>query len=114
MGNRYNNSSTIINDEEIYEEFREERNTKKITHYATPEFPYLSISHRLNISRVPHLWKAGDRYWKLAAKYYKEPSLWWLIAWFNQKPTESHISVGETILIPKPVSKILQYYNTRR
>ena len=114
MGIRYNNSTTILNDKDIYEEFREERLTKNIRHYETPEMPYLSVRHRLSVSRLPHIWRVGDRYWKLASKYYKNPSLWWLIAWFNQKPTEAHLSIGDTILIPKPLSKILEYYNSKR
>jgi len=114
MGIRYNNSQLIVNDEDVYEEFREARNTKNITQYATPQMPHLSVSQRLSITRFPHIWKAGDRYWKLSSKYYKDPSLWWLIAWFNQRPTESHVAIGETILIPQPATKILQYYHSRR
>ena len=111
MGIRYNNSTTILNDEEIYEEFREERHTKKIRHHATPEMPYLSVSHRLSLSRFPHTWKVGDRYWKLASKYYKNPSLWWLIAWYNEKPTDAHYDLGDIVYVPLPLGRIMSYWN---
>lgn len=61
------------------------------------------------IDRVSHLWKTGDQYWKLAHKYYGTPELWWVIAWFNKKPTESHVKMGDTIQIPLPLTTILKY-----
>lgn len=114
MGTRYNNKRIIVNDDDIYKEFREARNTKQIRQYETPDIPYLSIGHRLSLDRLQHIWSHGDKYWKLSSQYYNTPSYWWLIAWFNQKPTEAHVKIGDVIIIPKPLSKILKYYQTIR
>lgn len=57
---------------------------------------------------IPHEWSLGDRYFKLASKYYRDPKLWWIIAHYNQRPTESYITIGETIEIPLPLERILK------
>ena len=49
----------------------------------------------------------GDRYHKLAEAYYGDATYWWVIAWFNKKPTESHISPGDVIRIPTSLGSIL-------
>ena len=49
----------------------------------------------------------GDRYYKLAASFYGDARYWWIIAWFNKKPTESHIKVGDIIRIPTSLGDIL-------
>ena len=48
-------------------------------------------------------------YSKLAHKHYGDSSLWWVIAWFNKRPTESHVTVGTVIVIPMPIQKVLKY-----
>jgi nucleoid-associated protein YgaU len=53
----------------------------------------------------------GDRYWKLASRYYGDPKLWWAIAWYNQRPTEAHLKAGTKIFIPQPIDKVLSYFN---
>jgi len=49
---------------------------------------------------VYYTWGAGDTYAKLAYEFYSNPALWWLIANINQKPTEFHISPGDSLFIP--------------
>jgi len=36
--------------------------------------------------------------------------MWWVIAWFNKLPTESHIKLGDVIYIPMPLNEILKIY----
>ena len=49
----------------------------------------------------------GDRYFKLAYEYYGDSKLWWVIAWYNQKPSEADVKNGDTIFIPLPLDKVL-------
>ena len=35
-------------------------------------------------------------------KYYGDAEYWWLIAWYNNKPTESHFKLGDVVYIPLP------------
>ena len=41
--------------------------------------------------------------------YVDDTNLWWVIAWYNKKPTEAHVKAGETIVIPLPLDKILRH-----
>jgi len=110
MGIRYDNRNKRVNQEEIHEEFMESRDVLRIKHYTTPTIPHLTREKRMRINAIQHIWKTGDSYWKLAYKYYKDQSLWWLIAWYNQKPTEAHVKMGEVIIIPTPLERILRFY----
>ena len=44
------------------------------------------------------------------ATYYDVAELWWVIAQFNQKPTDSHYSLGDVVYIPLPLEKVLTLY----
>tara|TARA_R100001086_G_C11820877_1_gene254048 strand:+ start:930 stop:1172 length:243 start_codon:yes stop_codon:yes gene_type:complete len=59
------------------------------------------------IITVTHIWKTGDRYYKLANRYYERPELWWVIALFNNKPTEGHLKKGDIVYIPTPINTVL-------
>jgi nucleoid-associated protein YgaU len=108
---RYNNRVIRTNTSELYEDLREKRGVKQIEQFLTQRVHKLSPSERRNIVTVRHIWGLGDRYWKLAARYYKNPEYWWVIAWFNQKPTESHIAVGQVIYIPSPPELLATMYS---
>ena len=77
--------------------------------YSTPTLKRISAMQKLTLSEVRHLWKTGDRYYKLADTYYGRPELWWAIALYNEKPTEAHISFGDTIRVPMPIETYLRY-----
>jgi nucleoid-associated protein YgaU len=79
------------------------------TQYATPSFQRLSATQRRTLSEIKHVWKTGDRYYKLAATYYGRPELWWAIALYNNKPTEGQIFLGDTIRVPMPIETYLRY-----
>jgi nucleoid-associated protein YgaU len=88
----------------------EERGVKRIRHYDTPKFSYpdpLVVANSL--TRIRHVWKSEDMYWKLAAKHYGDAQLWWVIAWFNKKPTESHVTLGDVVYIPMPLDTVLSH-----
>lgn len=64
---------------------------------------------------IPHVVRGHDRIDLLAQKYYRDPVLWWVIAWANDLeilPTQ--LVVGASITVPDPnyVSTIL--FNKKR
>ena len=71
--------------------------------FRTTKFPLIeqSSADRFIFSRQ------GDRLDNLAYEFYGDPRYWWVIAWFNKKPTESHCSLGDIIRIPKPIGQVL-------
>ena len=106
---RYDDREILINNESIYKTIFKNRGVSYIKQYATPTMRYPSVDEMLELSIVGYTWGLGDRYYKLADKYYGDPTRWWIIAWYNQKPTEAHIKNGDTILIPLPLDKILRF-----
>ncbi len=112
MSSRYNVRRKLINTKRFYEQYMEERGVRKIQHYSTPKMRYPkpeTIAKKL--TRIPHIWKSKDMYWKLAAQHYGDSELWWVIAWFNKKPTESHVKLGDIIQIPMPLDEVLFHLN---
>jgi|TARA_R110000824_G_scaffold11740_2_gene51400 hypothetical protein len=78
-----------------------------VSHYDTPFFPEITLEDRYSLVNEQHTWNVGDRYWKLASKFYGSSDLWWVIAWYNQKPTDAHVKIGDTIAIPMPIDRVL-------
>lgn len=110
MASRYTNRGTVTNDNEMYKEVLEDRGVVKIKQYKTPKVKRLTPAQRRKIITVDHIWKSGDKYYKLAHKHYGNPSLWWVIAQFNFAPTEAHLFEGRLLKIPVSVEQIMRYY----
>ena len=113
MASRYVSRRAVTNVSEIHKELREGRNSPNLIQYMTPRLRHLTVKQRAGLHRVTHIWAMGDRYWKLATEHYGDPELWWVIAWYNKRPVENMLSLGDTIIIPKPIERILgmmRYY----
>jgi hypothetical protein len=109
MINRYNNRQIFKNDLDLYSNFFKERNVKFINSYETPNFIYPDSEQMARLDILTYVWSMGDRYYKLAYRFYGDSKDWWVIAKFNQKPTESHVKIGDIILIPKPLNLVINY-----
>jgi nucleoid-associated protein YgaU len=81
---------------------------KRIKFYESPVLHHPTKNQRAVIRKVAHIWKETDSYWKLSSKFYKDAQYWWIIAWYNQAPTESHLHPGERIFIPTNLTDALQ------
>ena len=77
-------------------------------YHSTPILNHPTKRQRASIRKVGHIWKETDSYWKLSTAFYGDPSYWWVIAWYNQAPTESHLHPGERIFIPTNLTDALQ------
>ena len=106
---RYKSSRIINNRSEFYKFLREKRGVKNIRHYNTPIMHNPTVAQRASLRTVSHVWSYGDRYYKLSSQYYGTPEYWWIIAWYNRAPTESHVNIGDVVYIPRPFEKIMQY-----
>lgn len=106
---RYNRREKKDNEDELYDNLFETRDVKFVSHYTTPEFIKNTSFSVSELELVSHIWKEGDRIYKLAEKYYNDPSLWWVICQYNEKPTESHFKIGDKIFIPLQIEKIIRY-----
>ena len=113
MSNRYSNRKKYTNRLRMYSEQLSARNARLINQYSTPNMSYPNASQIRDLTTKTHVWAHGDRYYKLASDNYGDPTLWWLIAWFNQKPTEAHCKTGELVYVPLPLERVLSYLRSR-
>jgi len=106
---RYSIRSVFTNTSETYKEVLEKRDLNKIEQYSTPRLKHINPAQIRKLSRIPHVWKIGDRFYKLAHEHYGDSKYWWAIAWYNKRPTESHVLLGDIIFIPQPLEMMLRY-----
>ena len=111
MKNRYFNRDIIINDDDQYKKefFEKSRDIKSVRQYDTPVFKYPTVDEISELQIIEVVWQSNSRLYKMASTYYNDPSLWWVIAMFNKKPTEAHFKLGETIYIPLPLEQVLRF-----
>jgi nucleoid-associated protein YgaU len=104
---RYTNKRKIVNASEYYAPLRRSRGLRAIVQYETLMLHNPTVSQRTSLKTNTHIWKYGDRYYKLANQYYGDSRLWWVIAWYNARPTEANIQTGDVIAIPLSIQDIL-------
>ena len=110
MTSRYANRRIGRNSLPQYKWILKDRDVSFIRQYFTGELHHPTSEELLELSPIGHIWKLGDRYYKLAYKYYGDSTLWWVIAWFNQAPTDSDINIGDLVYVPTPLDKILRIF----
>ena len=101
MADRRTRKTSKVKDEtEYYKSLREKRGIKNITHFKTPVLRNPTVQERRRITTTQHVWKYGDRFYKLANQYYGDSTYWWVIAWYNGIAIEAQISTGKVLYIP--------------
>lgn len=113
MSGRYDNRIIFKNRSEIYEKTFRERDVKLIRHFNTPQYSFPTVEETQGLTSVQHIWVVGDRFFKLASYYYGIPEYWWVIAFYNQKPTEADVTLGDPIYVPLPLEKVVSYFRKR-
>ena len=104
---RYRNTPIIHNRLELYKKAREKRDIPDaLVQFRLNQLPTPTVEQISTLHRHPHVWTTGDRLYKLAQEHYGNPTLWWIIAWYNGRPTEGHFKVGDVIQIPTPVEQL--------
>ena len=110
-GQRYDNRNVFNNRTELYKQIlSEKKKFSGLTQYSTAKMKYPTAEEMEGLSMYEHVWQRNDRLYKIAAKVYDSPQLWWVIAWFNQKPLEADYQEGEVIYIPHPLADVLSLF----
>jgi nucleoid-associated protein YgaU len=104
---RYKGRNKGTNDSEMYKDMLEKRGLEKLVQYTTPTLNFPNDDELNRIRTIDYSWKVGDKFWRLASENYSDPKLWWVIAQFNQKPTEGHLEPGDIIKIPLDLAVVL-------
>jgi len=105
---RYKNATVFENNLSLYKKAREKRDIPEaIVQFRMSKLPAPTVEQVMTIDTTPHIWTTGDRLYKLADEHYGDPTLWWVIAWYNGRPTEAHFKVGDVVRVPSPLERVL-------
>ncbi len=108
---RYKDSVEFVNATEGYKKvFKERYGERGIRQLPITSLKYPTQQEYDDIEVANVVWKQGDRFYKIAAEFYSSPEFWWVIAWFNKKPTEQHVKLGEVILVPLFLDEVLSIF----
>tara|TARA_R100000664_G_C2757374_1_gene145586 strand:+ start:1598 stop:1936 length:339 start_codon:yes stop_codon:yes gene_type:complete len=110
MASRYDNVDKFINDSGVYRNIFKDRGVQRVQQYGTRELKYPTVRQIRQLKLITYTWRYGDRYYNLSDRYYGQPKMWWVIAFFNQKPAESMLRYGDIIYIPTPIERVLSFY----
>ena len=114
MSSRYNGRRIRNTSDRIYKKLLKDRDVKHIRHHTTPRLSHPTLEEREELTEHVHVWSTGDRFYKLAHKHYGDSRYWWIIAWWNLRPTEGHVSLGEGVRIPGPLNQVQAVLRRRR
>lgn len=104
---RYNSITPIVLNDDSYFSILKERGINSINCVAINKLKYPTFEQQLQLNIQTHIWKTGDRFYKLSQKFYGSPAYWWVIPFFNLKPLEADFSSGDVVSIPLPLEKII-------
>lgn len=94
---------------EFYNSYLLDRGVPKIDFLATTKLVNITPEQKRLLTEIEHVWESTDSYYKLSSKYYGNPNFWWIIAYYNRKPTESSIKLGTVLYIPQPISLLISF-----
>ena len=109
---RYSSDQIAVNNTKMYKKYLEDSRglTRGLSHFRTQTFRYPTQQQLSTLITTPYTWKVGDRFSKIAHKFYGDVELWWVIAMFNSTPTEAHVVKGDVIYIPQPVDRVIEMF----
>lgn len=103
----------LTNDDKIYKDFLDKTGAGNVDHYGLIMFGDPMREDFLEeISVAEHVFSLGDTLAKIAYKQYGDARFWWVLAWFNTKPTDLHCELGDIIYAPHPLEEVInQMFN---
>ena len=105
---RYDSGTQIVhNDSAVMASSLIKRGAISIDHYSKQDFNEITLVDRASLENQKYIYKPGDRLFKIAFDAYGDAKFWWILAWWNQKPTDFHCRVGDIIYIPRPLKDVL-------
>ena len=102
---RNRNRSLATNSENLYRKVFKKKGVRAIMQYTTPIAKRPTQEALDTIRYQEYIWTVGDRFWRLADRMYGNKDMLFIIARFNNKPTEAHVKAGETIKIPLDIGR---------
>jgi nucleoid-associated protein YgaU len=108
---RYLGRETFINNDPNYRKaFFDQKGIRQLEQFETAELGYPSLRQMEGLNNLSLVWTSASRLYNLAEEFYGDSTYWWVIAWYNKKPTEAHFEIGDVIYIPTPLERVLELF----
>ena len=101
-----------ITKRDMFKQVKERRGLDSIEILATARFNAITEKQLENLEMFVYRWSRGDRWDKLAKKFYGDVDYWWVIPIFNNTPTEHHIKIGQELIIPVNKEAVISILGT--
>ena len=88
------------------------RGKKAIVKRDSKTLPRRTKEIRNLVSELKYMVRANDDWYKIAHKFYGNQNLWYLLAWYNKKPTDTMLQTGDMLLIPSSAAVIENFLET--
>jgi|TARA_R110002074_G_scaffold386006_1_gene567556 hypothetical protein len=105
---RYNKRSVLNSRKPIDERSVRKRNTNSLTYFSLDSLRHPTQEDYDRIGSRAVIWDETTRLSKLASKHLGNFEYWWVIAWWNKKPTDAHYKVGDVVYIPNNLTMALE------
>ena len=105
---RYRKRKIATNDTLKNDDIFEKRGVEIVEQYTTPKLKNPTQKELNSIFYTEHYYVNGERMFKLSQRYYGDQQYWYIIARFNNKPTEAHIKDGEILKIPTNLQQAIE------
>ena len=100
--------TTIIVDSKLREKIYSRMRVEEVIQTETLRLNDLTEDElRTEFTYVERIIGQGDKMYKFAHDIYGDADYWWIIAWFNNKPTDAHCKIGEVLYIPLPLGRAI-------
>jgi len=106
---RYNKSEDFFITDPSYEEYVGKKKLNFIKSIDFQKFKYPTVEQISQLTIASHIWSTSDKFFKLSEKYYKSPSYWWIIPYYNMRYLESDFTPGTIVYIPLPLEKFINF-----
>ena len=108
MPSRYTRRGNIeVSKGDMFKQIKQRRDLDSVSLFLSPRFKRIAEIDLEELSYEGYIWTRGDNFYKLAHEFYGVPEYWWVVALFNNAPTEQHIKIGQRIFIPHEPESII-------
>ena len=105
---RYKKTRIAVNDSFKDDKLFQKRNLQSVQQYVTPKFRNPTDDEIDSLEFYTHIWVNGDRFFKLAQKFYSDHRYWYIISLFNRIPSEGQVNIGDEIKIPVDLARAIE------
>ena len=106
---RYHGTKFYLRRTPQYDILLKKRNIREATEfYSTTILGDPNLFNPAVLEITTESWGFHTKMFRLAHKYYGDSQYYWVIGLFNQKPTDAHWSIGDTIYIPTPLEYVVE------